>query len=397
MNLYIILIVLSLIMMGSFFYSYLLDKWFIAPVLLLIATGMFLKFVTYQTHTNVVIPPNLLGLFGTVGLIVIVLEAAFDLRLEKENRLVLLQAFFTATLTMLASAFLIAFAFVLLYHMTFHHALVYAIPLSIVSSAIVIPSIARLGGTNVHEFLVVESIFADIVGIIFFDFILNYTTPFHSALIFSGSVALMLIISFIISIPLLLVISHTDRSNKYVFVFAVLVLVYAVSKSIHLSALILILIFGLTLNNIERILEIFKIKRVFDFEAFHLELDKLRELTEEGSFIIRTMFFVMLGFSIDFNSMFNWHVLLVGLLILGLIYGSRYLILNVTTKRSKLFLKTFVAPRGLITVLLFSQIPSDVVSQQFKTGLIFFLIVMSCIIMSTNLIVNGRSLLKKID
>lgn len=393
MNLYSMLIMFSLILMGSFFYSYLLDKWFIAPVLLLIGTGVVLKVVGLQTHSQVLLPSSLLGLLGTIGLIVIVLEAAFDLKIEKENRSLFFSAMLSAALIIIFSTIVIGVTLQLIYHFSLHTALIYAVPLSIVSSPIVIPSVQRLTGTMQHEFIVLESIFADIMGIIMFDFILNYTTPLHSGLMFFGSVSIMVIISFLISIPLLLIISHTERTNKYVFVLAVLVFVYAVSKSFHLSALILVLIFGMTLNNIEGILKFLKIKQIFDFVAFKLELDKLRELTGEASFIIRTLFFVVFGYSIDLHLLVSWHVLFFGLILLAMIYVVRYLLLTLCLRRN-VVLETFIAPRGLITILLYSQIPMAVASDNFKSGIIFFIIITTSIIMSANLIINGKKLLK---
>lgn len=49
-------------------------------------------------------------------------------------------------------------------------AVVNAIPLSIISSAIAIPSVEQIGG-NKREFIVYESIFSDIFGILIFNFV----------------------------------------------------------------------------------------------------------------------------------------------------------------------------------------------------------------------------------
>src|SRR3989338_5067264 len=54
----------------------------------------------------------------------------------------------------------------------FYTALVYAIPLSIMSSSIIIPSVGRLTGKK-REFMVYESTFSDILGIMVFYFMIG--------------------------------------------------------------------------------------------------------------------------------------------------------------------------------------------------------------------------------
>ena len=77
--------------------------------------------------------------------------------------------FFSLALTSLAISFFIR---LLIPGVEFIQALVYALPLSIMSSAIIIPSVANLSNYK-KEFLIYESTFSDILGIMVFYMIIE--------------------------------------------------------------------------------------------------------------------------------------------------------------------------------------------------------------------------------
>ena len=111
----------------------------------------------------------ILEVFGIVGLILIVLEASLDLELKKEKRKLVLKAFFIAFLSLLSNSLIIAFVLQVFLKSDFTNALIYAIPLSIISSAIVIPSVSNLCKEK-KEYMIYESSVSDILGIMFFYF-----------------------------------------------------------------------------------------------------------------------------------------------------------------------------------------------------------------------------------
>ena len=127
-------------------------------------------------------------------------------------------------------------------------ALVYAIPLSIMSSAIIIPSVTGLNPSK-KEFHIYESTFSDILGIIVFYYLtgqLGDAGDHGGGLVgYGGNVLLTIIVSFIASYLIILIFQSIRSHTKLFLLIAVLLLLYGVGKEMHLSALIVILIFGL--------------------------------------------------------------------------------------------------------------------------------------------------------
>ncbi|MDZ7647037.1 MAG: hypothetical protein U5K54_07585 [Cytophagales bacterium] len=93
---YSILVVLSVLVVLSYVFNYLAGKLKIPSVLLLIASGIGLKFAA--NHTNLVLPPTqtLLEILGVTGLIFIVLEAALDLSIQRHKLPLIGRAFLSA-------------------------------------------------------------------------------------------------------------------------------------------------------------------------------------------------------------------------------------------------------------------------------------------------------------
>lgn len=391
MGLDTILILLSSLLIGSFFYNFLLDRFQIPPVLLLITTGIILKAVSELVYGQALtFPRESLALFGTLGLITIVLEAVLDLKIAQHNYRKVAFALLGATLTIIISVLAITFLIYAAYPVDLRIAFVYATPLSIVSSAIVIPSIAKLT-PQLKEFLVFESIFSDIVGVLAFNFLtLVDFNNLYTLGEFSFSLVSMLVLSAAVSIPLALVMNYSKRSHQHIFILAILVFMYAVAKHFHLSALILILIFGLLLNNIPLLFSKTRFKKLFDHQSMQDELDGMQKLTGEFAFIIRTFFFVLFGYSINLALLANLKAIWLGLSITLIIYLARYLSFR-GIRSSDAILNSLIAPRGLITVLLFYQIPDKLKFAGFDQGIIFLVVILSSLIMSVELI-HGRKI-----
>jgi hypothetical protein len=110
-------------------------------------------------------------ILGVVGLIMIILEASLDLELSRDKSKMIAQAFFAALLILLASSFSIALIIQQATGETFRNCLVYATPMSIISSAIVIPSVENLL-PHKREFIIYEASFSDIFGILFFNYLI---------------------------------------------------------------------------------------------------------------------------------------------------------------------------------------------------------------------------------
>mgnify|MGYP000210947737 FL=1 len=206
---------------------------------------------------------------------------------------------------------------------------------------------------------------------------------------FWGSLLLMLGFSFAISIPLALLINHKRNHHQHIFILAVLVLLYSIAKYFHFSALILILIFGLTLSNLKMFFKKDFFEKIFHHDSLQNELNDMQKLTGELAFIIRTLFFVIFGYSLNLSLLLDFRVLLVGCLVVAVMYGIRYVSFW-PFSRENIYEKVYIAPRGLITVLLFYQIPEKFISNKFDAGLVFFVVIFSSIFMSGRLIMTGR-------
>ena len=87
MNPYILIISLCSIIILSFFFNIISKKTNIPSVLLLIALGIGIKYsMDYYGLIDEDLKLNtILEILGNIGLVMIVLEAALDLKLEKKN------------------------------------------------------------------------------------------------------------------------------------------------------------------------------------------------------------------------------------------------------------------------------------------------------------------------
>ena len=326
----------------------------------------------------------ILPIVGTVGLVLIVLEGALELKFEKENIKLIRKTFGSAFFVLLITSLIITFLFSYVTHLPFQTCLVNAIPLGIISSSIAIPSASDLKKEK-KEFIIYDSSFSDILGIIFFNFaILNKTYGVQAILNLGKDTIITLIIAVIISVVFLFLMKRITHHIKFFLILALLILVYSIGKFYHLSALIVVLFLGLFLNNAE-IIPISKFKQLFLYEKLQNDLNQFLLLTAESAFIIRTFFFLMFGYTMNMYSLLSVSVLMNGLLILIIIYVVRGLYLKYIAK-SDIIPEVFIAPRGLINILLFFSIPESMRLSDTADGLLLFVILASSVVMTYGLL-----------
>ncbi len=383
---YTILIILSIIVILSSFFDFFAKKIKIPSVLMLLGVGMLLRYIsTFFDFT----PPNtknILEIFGIIGLILIVLEGALDLKLTKERLPLIRKSFSTAFFTFLATALLIAFFLHQLLGVEFQRCLVNAIPLAVVSSAITIPSVLNLTNEK-KEFLTYESTFSDIIGIMFFNFVIqDGGFGINSIMSFILNFIIIIGISIAFCFLLLFFIEKTRFHVKFILIISFLVLVYSVGKMLHLSSLLLVLIFGLVLNNSNLLFQN-GFGKYFKTEKLYEELKQLKLITAESAFLIRTFFFILFGFSFHLQILLDNNVLILGGIIIIAIYFVRYLYLQFAAK-VPLIPELFIAPRGLITILLFYSIPPTLIIETFSEGILFFTITVTSILLMIGLLVT---------
>jgi NhaP-type Na+/H+ or K+/H+ antiporter len=335
-----------------------------------------------------------LEVLGVVGLILIVLEAALDLHLLKEKVGLIIKSFLVALIGLGATAYLAALALNFLMDVEVLNALLYTIPLSILSSAIILPSIDDLDEDK-REFMIYESTFSDIVGIIGFYSVLTMVGSTSNESVYGevfGNLALTVVFSIIISYILIYVFQNIKGHVKLFLLIAILLLLYAVGKMFHLSSLIIILIFGMILNNYK---VFFRggLMRLLNTERVDEVLDDMKVVTAETAFVVRTFFFIIFGWSVYLGSLLSFKVIGIGLVILVIIYLIRAIVLFLFNGRD-IIPQLFLAPRGLITILLFFAIPEELSAGKEFQGVLLFVILISCLIMTQSLISHKNNLVQ---
>lgn len=375
----VILIILCLVVVLSYLFSILSRYIKVPSVLLLLMTGIGLRYVSGAQQWPLVFPAKLTEFLGVIGLIMIVLEAGLDLRLGKQKIGVIKSSFLSALVIFVLSFAGIATILYQWLHEPLHNCIVYAIPMAIMSSAIVIPSIHHLTEEK-KEFLVYEASFADIIGVLVFNyFIDNVSLTAASIFIFVGNIVVAIALSFIFSFILSLILAKSKLNIKFFLIFALLISLYEGGKMMHLPSLIMILFFGLLMNNWD-LISYKKVQQLFPAKEIKETTHFLHAITAETSFLIRTFFFILFGYSIDLGLLVDTEVALIGGAIVLLLIVIRFLYLRFFLKE-RVYPEVVFIPRGLVTILLFYKIPPSLKLTSFNEGVIFFVILVTSFIM----------------
>ena len=239
-------------------------------------------------------------------------------------------------------------------------AVLFAIPLAIISSAVAIPSASSLLQLE-REFVVYESTFSDILGIMIFNYALRQLESQQPLLGPEPLVSLglqiigVIVISLLITYVLFRLMQQIDHKVKFFLILALLIFVYAFGKVLHLPALVTIFIFGIFLSNVKSLLPPF-LRKTLDLEATEKELHEFHILTAESTFLVRTFFFLFFGFSIQLSDFTSTSPVLYGLLIFLAMFVLRYVYFTATSLKLKPSPLVYMSPRGLISILLFLQL-----------------------------------------
>jgi len=386
---YVEIIAASIIIILSFIYNQISEKTNIPSVLMLILTGIGINLGLSEWGVEDMKLMPILELLGIVGLIMIVLEAALDLELTREKLPLIGKSLLVALLCLLGSSFGIAFIIQQFYPASYTLCLLYAIPLSIMSSAIIIPSVAGLIDSK-KEFLIYESAFSDILGIMFFYFVISLLESGggEAASSFGISLFLTIIVGVVASYALIYLFKDIKGQIRLFLLIAVLLILYAAGKLLHLSPLLIIMIFGIMLANHQMFFRIFK-----NFFEDHDPIAEIQEefhlVTLETAFVVRTFFFVVFGMTINLASLLDANMLAISLAVIGALYIVRVVLLRLFLKKD-IIPELWIAPRGLITILLFFAIPQAHEILAFDSGILLYVIIITSLVMTIALILNGK-------
>lgn len=378
-----VIITLCVLLLFAYVFDITSSKTKIPSVILLLVLGWGVKEATVFFKINIPDLSPILPILGTIGLILIVLDGALELELNKSKMPLIGKSSLISFLTMIILSFGLAFAFQYYGNITLRVGLINAIPFAIISSAVAIPSAQNLIAGN-KEFVTYESSLSDIFGVIFFNFIvLNQNYGIQSFGNFFVELIVMLIVTFVAILGLAFLLSKIKHHVKFAPIIIMIVLIYAITKSYHLPALIYILLFGLFLGNLDE-MKRFKFIQRLQPDILDREVLKFKELTSEITFLIRALFFLLFGFLIETSELLNSKTILWAV---GIILGI-FLIRFILLKLFKLPIQPlqYIAPRGLITILLFLSIPVGQTTEFANKSLITQVIILSALVMMFGLV-----------
>ena len=329
----------------------------------------------------------ILPVIGTVGLILVVLEGSLEVELNRSKLGLIVRSTVVALLPIILLSMLLALAFEHFGGISFRTGLLNAIPLCVISSTIAISSSQNLP-TKDSEFVTYESSLSDIFGVIFFNFVVrNEVIDLSSFTEFGAQIVIILVVTVAATLGLSFLLSKIKHHVKFLPIILLIILIYTIAKMYHLPALIFIFVLGLFIGNLDKF-ERFRFMKRLRPEILVKEVSRLQELTKEITFSIRSLFFLLFGYLIETSELLNTNTLVWAIAISGGIFLVRFIFLKLSGQN--VFPLLFIAPRGLITILLFISIPVGQTTNLVNNSLIIQVIIITALIMMIGLMTTGN-------
>ena len=324
---------------------------------------------------------------STVGLILVVLEGSLEVELNRSKLGLIVRSTVVALLPIILLSMLLAMAFEHFDGISFRTGLLNAIPLCVISSTIAISSSQNLP-TKDSEFVTYESSLSDIFGVIFFNFVVrNEVIDLSSFTEFGAQIVIILVVTVAATLGLSFLLSKIKHHVKFLPIILLIILIYTIAKMYHLPALIFIFVLGLFIGNLDKF-ERFRFMKRLRPEILVKEVSRLQELTKEITFSIRSLFFLLFGYLIETSELLNTNTLVWAIAISGGIFLVRFIFLKLSGQN--VFPLLFIAPRGLITILLFISIPVGQTTNLVNNSLIIQVIIITALIMMIGLMTTGN-------
>lgn len=373
-----IIIILCSLLILAYLFDLTSSKTNIPSVILLMFLGWIVKQFSLLFDIHIPDLSTILPVLGTVGLILIVLEGSLELNIQKNKAGLIFKSFMGSFLSITVMMIILALIFSFFGFNDYRTNIINIIPLCIISSAIAIPSVRNLVSGD-KEFVVFESSFSDIIGVLVFNFfIMNTEYQMSSVSEFIFQLIVMIFISLIATVLLSFLLSKIEHHIKFVPIVLLLILIYSASKSFHLPALIFILLFGIVISNFDRFIHLKWIEK-FNLHDLRKETIKFHEIIVEMTFLVRSLFFLLFGYLIETSEILDTETLFWSLGIILVIYLVRAAQLKMSNINFSPLL--FVAPRGLITILLFLSIDTSLNMAIVNKSLITQIILLTSFIM----------------
>jgi Kef-type K+ transport system membrane component KefB len=383
-----IIITVCILLLLAYFFDITSSKTKIPSIILLLLLGWVVKQGTELFKISIPDLTPILPVIGTIGLILIVLEGSLELELKKSKLALVGKSAIVALFPLLLLSFGLGYIYYYNDTISFKDGLANAIPMAVISSAVAISSAKNLISEQ-KEFITYESSLSDIFGVLFFNFITLHTeietTTFGE---FFLELLIIFVISFAATLGLAYLLSKIKHKVKFAPIILLIILIYFVSKEYHLPALFFILFFGLFLGNLDELKRFSFIEKLRP-EILNMEVSKFRELTTEFTFLIRALFFLLFGFLIKTDELLNSKTIIWALFITMAIFIIRGVFLKIVKLPLNPLL--FIAPRGLITILLFLSIPETQVTDLANKSVIIQVIVLTAFIMMFGFMITKKS------
>jgi cell volume regulation protein A len=380
-----IIITFCILLLIAYLFDVSSSKTRIPSVILLLALGWLVRQFTRFLDISLPDFSDVFPVLGTLGLVLIVLEGSLELELRRSKIGLIVRSFFGAALPIAAGAVLLAFLIQPVTGAPFRDCLLNVIPFCVISSAIAIPSVRHLS-SHTREFVIYESSLSDILGVLLFNFIaLNESVSAGAFTRFGVDLLIIFTVSLAATIGLSYLLHRIGHPIKFVPIILLLILVYEVAKEYDLPSLIFILIFGLFIGNLD-LLKRFRWIQRFNPEELEEEADRLKDLVIEASFLIRSLFFLLFGYLIETADLLDGSTVEWALAIVGILLLLR--IIQLLVSGLPLLPLLFIAPKGLITILLFLSIAPARKIPLVNKPLVVQVIVISALVMMAGLIVS---------
>ena len=153
MSTYTTLVVLCGLVIFSYLFDLFAKRTRFPSVVLLLLTGIILSLITGYLGWKPADSSKLLAVLGNVGLILIVLEGALEIQFDKGKLGLLRRAFFSAITVLLLTTVLVTGLLRLLGDQGWYICVLNALPFSVISSSIAIPSAAGMRARD-REFVI---------------------------------------------------------------------------------------------------------------------------------------------------------------------------------------------------------------------------------------------------
>lgn len=352
----LIIVTISVLILIGYLFEITYKKFRIPSIIVLIVSGVVIQwFLSRYFHVNdIPMLDVILGILGTIGLILIVLEGTLELKIRSNNLSLIKDGFVFSLLEIILITLILSVYIINVKHFEWYLSVVNILPFAVVSSAVAIPA-SHLLSKGDKFFVIYQSSFSDVLGVLFFNFfVLNEVISWGVVGNFFLQIVLLLIISVMASVVLSFLLNRIKHKIKFIPIIVIILLVYSALHYYHLPSLLFIMIFGLLLANFESLSDIHWFGKL-NIGSLESEVRQFDELVSETTFIIKSLFFLLLGFRLDISNLLDFQAFSWAAGIVMVVLGVRFFIIKFLKLGSSNTLMIF--PRGLITILLYYFLP----------------------------------------